>query len=100
MDPLFATQLGVFINALTLTLNPIPVIKSVSIASDGNLLISAQAQYTGQPLTVQESSDLVHWQNAADAVTSIQTGPVLMAEFPFSARQMFYRVVYQPLGPQ
>ena len=37
-----------FLNALTLTANPVPVIQSAVIAADGNLLLTAQAQYSGQ----------------------------------------------------
>jgi hypothetical protein len=49
--------------------------------------------YSGQQLVFQESSDLLHWTNATDGVNASQHGPVFTSEFPFSARQMFYRVV-------
>jgi hypothetical protein len=100
-DPGFTSQFGVFINALNLTVNPLPVINSAVIGVDGNLVITAQAQYSGQnPVVFQESPDLINWQNASDVISTTQNGPIYISEFPFSARQMFYRAVYQPLGPQ
>jgi hypothetical protein len=92
----------VFLNALVITANPVPQILSCAInPADGNLLIVAQAQYSGQTTIIfQESPDLINWQNATDGVNASNSGPIYTSEFPLSANQMFYRVVYQPLGPQ
>ena len=85
-----------FLNALTVTVNPVPVIKSAVVGTDGNLLITAQAQYSGQTLYFLESSDLVTWQDATDGINATQNGPIVTSEFPFSASKMFYRVATQP----
>ena len=87
---------GVFLNALTVTANPVPVIKSVVVGTDGNLVITAQAQYSGQTLYFQESPDLINWQDATDGVNATQNGPIVTSEFPLSANNMFYRVATQP----
>jgi hypothetical protein len=82
-----------FLNAMVITANPAPVITGASTASDGNLLLTAQSMYSGQQLVFQESSDLVHWANATNGMNASQHGPVFTSEFPFGARQMFYRVI-------
>ena len=87
---------GVFLNALTVTANPVPVIKSAVVGTDGNLLITAQAQYSGQTLYFQESPDLINWQDATDGINATQNGPIVTSEFPLSASNMFYRVATQP----
>ena len=86
----------VFLNALVITANPVPRIVSTAVATDRNLLITAQAMYSGQTIIFQESPDLIHWQNASDGVNATTHGPIFKSEFPFSANTMFYRVVYQP----
>ena len=96
VNALYAGQVGVFVNALTLTANPRPVILSAVVAGDGNLLLTAQAQYSGQTLYFQESSDLVTWQDATDGINATQNGPIVTSEFPLSANKMFYRVATQP----
>lgn len=89
----YAGQPGVFVNALTLTANPRPVIQSAVVAGDGNLLITAKAQYSGQTLYWQESSDLSTWTDATDGVNAAQNGPIVTSEFPMSPSSMvFYRV--------
>ena len=87
---------GVFLNALTVTANPVPVIESAVVGTDGNLVITAQAQYSGQTLYFQESQDLKTWQPATDGLNPTQNGPVVTSEFPFSGNMMFYRVATQP----
>jgi hypothetical protein len=91
-----SSSFGVFLNALTVTANPVPVIKSAVVGTDGNLVITAQAQYSGQTLYFQESPDLTNWQDATDGVNATQNGPMVTSEFPFSADKMFYRVATQP----
>jgi hypothetical protein len=95
-DPSFTSQFDVFINALALTVNPRPFIQSAVVGADGNLVITAQAQFSGQPLYFQESPDLINWQDATDGFNATQTGPIVTSEFPFSAGNMFYRVATQP----
>jgi hypothetical protein len=87
---------SVFLNALVITANPVPRIVSTAVATDRNLLTTAQAMYSGQTIIFQESPDLIHWQNASDGVNATTHGPIFRSEFPFSANKMFYRVVYQP----
>ena len=87
---------GVFLNALTVTANPRPVIQSAVVAGDGNLLITAKAQYSGQTLYFQESWDLVNWQDATDGINATQNGPIVTSEFPMSGTNMCYRVATQP----
>jgi hypothetical protein len=91
-----SSSYGVFLNALTVTANPRPVIQSAVVAGDGNLLITAKAQYSGQTLYWQESSDLSTWTDATDGVNATQNGPIITSEFPMSAGKMFYRVATQP----
>ena len=88
---------GVFLNALTVTVNPAPVIKSAVMGTDGYLLITAQAQYSGQTLYFLESPDLATWHDATDGTNGTQNGPIVTSEFPLSpANKMFYRVATQP----
>ena len=88
---------GVFLNALTVTANPAPVIKSAVMGTDGYLLITAQAQYSGQTLYFLESPDLATWHDATDGTNGTQNGPIVTSEFPLSpANKMFYRVATQP----
>ena len=87
---------SVFLNALVLTANPAPRITSAAVAANGNLLLTAQAMYSGQALIFQESPDLNQWQNASDAVNVTTHGPIFTSEFPRSASRMFYRVAGQP----
>jgi hypothetical protein len=91
-----SSNFGVFLNALTVTANPVPIINSVVVGTDGNLVITAQAQYSGQTLYFQESPDLVTWQDATDGFNATQNGPIVTSEFPFSGNMMFYRVATQP----
>ena len=86
----------VFLNALVITANPAPRITDTAIAKDRNLLLTAQAMYSGQTLIFKESSDLVHWQNATNGVNATTHGPIFTSEFPFSANNMFYRMASQP----
>jgi hypothetical protein len=60
------------------------------------LLVTAQAQYSGEAVTFQESPDLVNWQNATDGFNQNQNGPIVTSEFPLSSTNMFYRAVCQP----
>jgi hypothetical protein len=90
------SQFAVFINALTITANPVPVIQNTQIGPDGNLHLTALAQYSGQTLTIQESPDLINWQNEADAISITVNGPALTAVFPLSASNLFYRVSAGP----
>jgi len=101
-DPSYLSDLDVFLNAIVITANPVPQILSSTInPADGNLLIVAQAQYSGQmQIVFQESPDLIHWQNATDGVNATENGPIYTSEFPLSAKAMYYCVVYQPSGPQ
>jgi hypothetical protein len=95
-DPSYLSEFDVFLNALVITANPVPQIVSSAInTADGNLLISAQAQYSGQTLIFQESPDLINWQNANDGQNQSQHGPIFTSEFPLSASVMFYRAVSQ-----
>jgi hypothetical protein len=96
-DPSYLANYEVFLNAIVITANPVPQILSSAInPADGNLLIVAQAQYSGQSSIVfQESPDLINWQNATDGLNATENGPIYTSEFPLSAKQMFYRVVYQ-----
>ena len=72
-----------------------------SIRRMATCFIAAQAQYSGQTTIVfQESPDLLNWQNATDGLNPTLNGPIYTSEFPLGAKQMYYRVVYQPLGPQ
>ena len=86
----------VFLNALVITANPVPRIVSTAVATDRNLLLTAQAMYSGQSIIFQESPDLIHWQNASNGVNAMTHGPIFTSEFPFGANKMFYRVAYQP----
>jgi len=96
-DPSYLSDYDVFLNAMVITANPFPQIISAAINSaDGNLLLVAQAQYSGQTSIVfQESPDLINWQNATDGLNGTENGPIYTSEFPLSAKKMFYRVVYQ-----
>jgi hypothetical protein len=86
----------VSLNALVVTANPVARIISTVLATDKNLLLTAQAMYSGQTVIFQESPDLIHWQNASDGVNATTHGPIFTSEFPVSANKMFYRVAYQP----
>ncbi|HZM01922.1 MAG TPA: immunoglobulin domain-containing protein [Candidatus Saccharimonadales bacterium] len=88
------TSFCVFLNALVLTLKPTPVILTSAFVADGNLLLSAQSQYSGQALVFQQSTDLIHWQTTANGVNATQHGPMFTSEFPKSSTAMFYRAEY------
>ena len=77
------------------------VIESAVVGTDGNLVITAQAQYSGQTLYFQESQDLAAWQPATGGINATQNGPIVTSEFPMSAiptsaTNVFYRVATQP----
>ena len=86
-----AGSVDVFVNALEITANPVPQVLGATVATDGNLLITAQAQYSGQAIVFQESLDLIHWHNASDGTNGAQHGPMFKSEFPPGTNQMFYR---------
>jgi hypothetical protein len=87
---------AVFLNALAVTVNPVPRIVSTAVAGDGNLAITAQAMYSGQTIIFQESPNLFHWQTATDGANATTHGPIFRSEFPVGAGRMFYRVAYAP----
>ncbi|HEY3864314.1 MAG TPA: LamG-like jellyroll fold domain-containing protein [Verrucomicrobiae bacterium] len=101
-DQAYLADVDVFINAIVISANPTPQMVSSGVNPvDGYLLLKAAAQYSGQSSIVfQESPDLKHWQNAIDGVNPAQHGAIYSMEFPISGQLMYYRVVYQPLGPQ
>jgi len=91
-----AGSVDVFLNALELTANPLPCLLGAVVATDGNLSITAQAQYSGQTIVFQESPDLVNWHTASDGVNASQHGPIFRSEFPLNTNRQFYRVRIGP----
>ncbi len=56
------TSYGVFVNALQLVASPVIRITAASVAADGNLQLTIQAQFPGQGLAFEESADLPAWR--------------------------------------
>jgi hypothetical protein len=94
VDPSNSGNVGPFLNALRLIANPVIRITNVQVANDGNLQLTVETQYPAQPITFLESPDLSpgSFQPAGDVLSLQVHGPIVIAEFPLSANQNFYRV--------
>jgi hypothetical protein len=89
------TSYGVFVNGLELVAEPALRITQARLAANGNLRLSVAAQYPGQALAFQQSSNLSFpgWQPATGGAIIEQYGPRSIVEFPTGAGPKFYRVV-------
>ncbi len=85
--------ISVFVNGLRLVANPIMKVNKAEIIN-GNVRLTIETQYPNQPITIQEKIDLGSGTWSTPVIGGvIQTdGPIVIAEFPASASQTFYRV--------
>ena len=89
-------SVNVFLNAMEITANPIPQIQSATMGTNGNLVLSARGQFSGQSMAFQESPDLVHWQMSTHGLNLTRHGPMLKSEFPISSNRVFFRLAAVP----
>ncbi len=91
------TSYGVFVNGLQLVANPALRVSDARTALNGNFQLTVQIQFPGQAVTFEESSTLApgSWQAATNMANFQTHGPTVVAEFPRSANQKFYRAVRQ-----
>ena len=87
---------GVFVNAIRLEANPSPSSGLIrGVLNDGNVRVTGVVQYPGQPLDIQQTSDLVNgpWVPAVGGVPVSTNGMVIDIDFPLdpAAPQLFYR---------
>ena len=83
---------SVFVNALRLVANPTMRVTSAELVA-GNLRLTIETQYPNQPITIQEKTDLnLGWSTPVSGGVIETRGPIVIAEFPTSASQTFYRV--------
>src|SRR6266700_2912264 len=87
---------GVFVNAIRLEANPSPSNGLIrGVLNNGNVRITGVVQYPGQPLDIQQTSDLVNgpWVPAVGGVPVSTNGMVIDIDFPLdpAAPQLFYR---------
>jgi hypothetical protein len=87
-------SLGVFVNAIRLVAQPVMRITNAELVN-GNIRLTIETQYPGQSISIQENADLLGgaWSLASGAGPAETHGPIVIAEFPASAGQLFYRVV-------
>jgi hypothetical protein len=85
---------GVFINAIRLVANPVIRITNTQLVN-GNIRLTIETQYPGQPITIQETADVAapSWSTATG--TAERHGLIVIAEAPVGAGPLFYRVVSQ-----
>jgi hypothetical protein len=89
------TSFGAFINAIRLVAQPVGTRITRTELIAGNLQITVEGDYAGQPITLHENSTLVggSW-NPATGLTTLETrGPIVIFEVPASSDVMFYRAV-------
>jgi hypothetical protein len=87
------TSYGVFVNALQLVANPVLRISAAKATGTGNLQLTVQTQYPGQPLTFEQTTALAPatWVPATNAVITQVHGTTLSVQFPLAAGRKFYR---------
>src|SRR5207253_1000118 len=91
------TSFGVFIDALRLEANPIPISKIVrsQLTAFGTIQISATGNYPGQAIGFQQNTHLTAgaWIDAGAPLSNFTNGNVVTVEFPIGGDQLFYRAV-------
>ncbi len=88
---------SVFVNAIQLVAQPALSITNVFKNTNGNLQLTAVAQYPGQPIVVMTTTDLAspNWQPVANAISTTTHGPMTTVEIPFSQQAEFFGVASQ-----
>lgn len=85
--------ISVFVNALRLVANPSIIIAAAEIIN-GNLRLTIETQFPGQVVSITEQTDLGSgvWSTPTSGGIVETRGPIVIAEYPTSANQTFYRV--------
>jgi len=91
-----AASFGVFVNALRLVAAPVPHSRVVrGEMANGNLRVTAAGEYPGQPVSIQQTTDLIGgvWVPAVGGTPVSTNGAVVKIDFPIdpSQPQLFYR---------
>lgn len=88
------SSFGVFLNAIRLVANPVIRITKSELVN-GNLRLTAEGKYPGQPMYFEETADLTSgvWAPASTGGVVEMHGPAVVGEFTLGTEPMFYRAV-------